>query len=351
MLAAIAEARRGRRRVRLPRRRRERLAEGALPPAGLRRARQLHEVLPSGRRVSAALAVRALEKRYGPTIALAGVDLEVARASSSACSARTAPASRRWSRSPAASSDPLAAGPRSAASALARWRPGGSFGYLAELFRFPGWYSADELLELHQRLSGSRAARPSGGAARARRPRRRARPPRRGDVEGHAAAARDRAGAGRRAPLLLLDEPTSALDPVGRRTVRQLLEELRSRGVVGAAELAPAERGRARLRPRRDPAARRARRRRPPADLAARAASRSRPTRGRVRGGTRDDVPASSPSWSRPGAVYGVRVLTSSSRRSTSKRSEARRRERRCGHRRVRLREAVRRRCSWSSCC
>src|ERR671930_54306 len=32
-------------------------------------------------------------------------------------------------------------------------------------------------------------------------------------------------------PLLLLDEPTSALDPVGRRTVRVLLEELRSRGI------------------------------------------------------------------------------------------------------------------------
>jgi ABC-2 type transport system ATP-binding protein len=31
-------------------------------------------------------------------------------------------------------------------------------------------------------------------------------------------------------PLLLLDEPTSALDPVGRRTVRLLLEELRRRG-------------------------------------------------------------------------------------------------------------------------
>jgi ABC-2 type transport system ATP-binding protein len=31
--------------------------------------------------------------------------------------------------------------------------------------------------------------------------------------------------------LLLLDEPTSALDPVGRRTVRELLEELRRRGV------------------------------------------------------------------------------------------------------------------------
>ncbi|HEY3541392.1 MAG TPA: ATP-binding cassette domain-containing protein, partial [Gaiellaceae bacterium] len=31
--------------------------------------------------------------------------------------------------------------------------------------------------------------------------------------------------------LLLLDEPTSALDPVGRRTVRLLLEDLRNRGV------------------------------------------------------------------------------------------------------------------------
>jgi ABC-2 type transport system ATP-binding protein len=31
--------------------------------------------------------------------------------------------------------------------------------------------------------------------------------------------------------LLFLDEPTSALDPVGRRTVRQLLEELKRRGV------------------------------------------------------------------------------------------------------------------------
>ena len=32
--------------------------------------------------------------------------------------------------------------------------------------------------------------------------------------------------------LLLLDEPTSALDPMGRRVVRDLLRELRSRGVA-----------------------------------------------------------------------------------------------------------------------
>ncbi len=32
--------------------------------------------------------------------------------------------------------------------------------------------------------------------------------------------------------LVLLDEPTSALDPAGRRTVRELLEGLRGRGVA-----------------------------------------------------------------------------------------------------------------------
>ena len=46
----------------------------------------------------------------------------------------------------------------------ARARRGRRLGYLAELFRFPGWMTADELLELHQRLAGSR-----GGEQRARR--------------------------------------------------------------------------------------------------------------------------------------------------------------------------------------
>jgi ABC-2 type transport system ATP-binding protein len=32
--------------------------------------------------------------------------------------------------------------------------------------------------------------------------------------------------------LLLLDEPTSALDPAGRHTVRELLRELRARGIA-----------------------------------------------------------------------------------------------------------------------
>jgi ABC-2 type transport system ATP-binding protein len=115
------------------------------------------------------------------------------------------------------------AGSRSARAAL---------GYLAELFRFPGWYTADEVLELHQRLAGSR-----GGATERKRllelvalddaAKRR--------VDGMSKGMQQRLGVAQalvgEPRILLLDEPTSALDPVGRRTVRLLLEELRGRGV------------------------------------------------------------------------------------------------------------------------
>jgi len=106
-----------------------------------------------------------------------------------------------------------------------------ALGYLAELFRFPGWLTASELLRLHQRLAGS-----AGGGERrellelvgledAADKR----------VEAMSKGMQQRLGIAQAlvgSPrLLLLDEPTSALDPVGRRIVRQLLGEVRGRGV------------------------------------------------------------------------------------------------------------------------
>ena len=105
-------------------------------------------------------------------------------------------------------------------------------GYLAELFRFPGWCSANEVLELHQRLTGSTKGAPERGEllelvgltdAADRR------------VEKMSKGMQQRLGIAQalvgEPKVLLLDEPTSALDPAGRRAVRALLEELRTRNI------------------------------------------------------------------------------------------------------------------------
>jgi len=182
--------------------------------------------------VSAALAVRGLVKRYGAVEALAGVDLDVGdgelvgllgpNGAGKSTLVKIACGLVRPSRGTAE-----IRGAR-AGSLEARRR----LGYLAELFRFPGWYSADELLALHQQLSGSSGGETERtellelvGLAEARNRR----------VEEMSKGMQQRLGIAQALigspPLLLLDEPTSALDPVGRRTVRGLLEELRGRGI------------------------------------------------------------------------------------------------------------------------
>jgi len=181
---------------------------------------------------TAALEARALEKRYGSTHALRGVDLELAAGElhgllgpngagkstlvKIACGlVRASRGSARVCGAPAGSREARAA-----------------VGYLAELFRFPGWCTADEVLTLHQRLARS----PGGereriellelvGLADARRRK----------VEAMSKGMQQRLGIAQAlvgSPrLLVLDEPTSALDPAGRRTVRELLERVRERGI------------------------------------------------------------------------------------------------------------------------
>jgi ABC-2 type transport system ATP-binding protein len=183
--------------------------------------------------MAAAFTARGLVKRYGPVTALHGVDLDVEEGElvgllgpNGAGKSTLVKIGCGLVRATAGEATVCGAhaGSRQARS---------SMGYLAELFRFPGWATADELLVLHQRLAGS-----SGGAgertellelvglsdARSRR------------VEAMSKGMQQRLGLAQALigtpRFLFLDEPTSALDPGGRRTVRGLLEELRRRGVA-----------------------------------------------------------------------------------------------------------------------
>jgi ABC-2 type transport system ATP-binding protein len=170
-----------------------------------------------------ALAVEGLRKRYGARDALRGVDLEVGDGELVGLLGPNGAGKSTLTKIACGLVRPTEGQVRVA-------RP---FGYLAELFRFPGWCSANEVLGLHQKL-----ARSEGGAAE------RAELlelVRLGDaasmrVEHMSKGMQQRLGIAQAMiggpRLLLLDEPTSALDPGGRRTVRELLEELRRRGVA-----------------------------------------------------------------------------------------------------------------------
>jgi ABC-2 type transport system ATP-binding protein len=209
----------------------------------------------------------------------------------------------------------------SAGAAWVAGAPAGSpparaaLGYLAELFRFPGWLRAREVLELHQKLAGS-----DGGArerdellelvglADARDVR----------VEAMSKGMQQRLGLAQALigdpKLLLLDEPTSALDPAGRRLVREVLLELKRRGaavllnshLLGEVEqvcdrVAIVDRGRLI-------------REGSPADLAAQRGVEIETSDGvrRFPDARRDDVPRLVEELVATGErIYGVRVLTS----------------------------------------
>lgn len=106
-------------------------------------------------------------------------------------------------------------------------------GYLPELFRFPEWLSAREVMRFHARLCGRRVAAADLDRTLT--------------LVGLAARANDRVGTFSKGmqqrlglavslladpELVILDEPTSALDPAGRLEVREILHALRANGTT-----------------------------------------------------------------------------------------------------------------------
>jgi ABC-2 type transport system ATP-binding protein len=181
----------------------------------------------------AALSVCDLEKHYGPTPALGGVTFQVGEGELVGLLGPNG----------AGKSTLVKIGcglvrPTSGNAKIFEHRAGSgsamrALGYLAELFRFPAWLSADEVLQLHQHLAGSTGGRPERAELL--------------ELAGLANVATRRVGAMSKGMqqrlgiaqaligsprLLLLDEPTSALDPAGRRAVREILREIKGRGIA-----------------------------------------------------------------------------------------------------------------------
>jgi ABC-2 type transport system ATP-binding protein len=183
-------------------------------------------------RVTAALSARGLSKRYGKTTALDAVDLEVAAGELVGLLGPNGAGKSTLVKiacglvSPTAGEAHVNGAPAGSRAARA------STGYLAELFRFPSWARAEEVLALHQRLARSdggvverealleRVGLAGEGARR---------------METMSKGMQQRLGIAQAligSPrLVLLDEPTSALDPGGRRTVREVLVGLREQGI------------------------------------------------------------------------------------------------------------------------
>jgi ABC-2 type transport system ATP-binding protein len=182
---------------------------------------------------AAVLAARGLAKNYGSNEALRGVDLEVREGELVGLLGPNGAGQSTLTKIACGLVRP------SAGAVEVAGRPAGSLaaraavGYLAELFRYPGWATADEVLTFHQRL-----ARSNGGESERRRLLEQVGLADAGGkhVEEMSKGMQQRLGVAQAligSPrLLLLDEPTSALDPVGRRIVRELLDGLRDQGVA-----------------------------------------------------------------------------------------------------------------------
>jgi ABC-2 type transport system ATP-binding protein len=179
-----------------------------------------------------ALRVAGLQKRYRSAEALRGISLEVEHGELVGLLGPNGAGKSTLTKIACGLVRPTAGSVEVLGSAAGSDEARSGIGYLAELFRFPSWCSADELLQLHQRLAGSDGGRPERDRllelvaladARDRR------------VGAMSKGMQQRLGIAQAligSPrLLLLDEPTSALDPVGRRIVRDLLEHLGGEGV------------------------------------------------------------------------------------------------------------------------
>jgi ABC-2 type transport system ATP-binding protein len=190
---------------------------------------------PSASSAIPAIHTIELAKRYGKTVALAGLTMTVPRGEvfgflgPNGAGKTTAVKLLLGLTQPTSGEGSLLGAPIGHRATRRR------IGYLPELFRYQGWLSAREVLGLHCELAGlprsewqaeiDHAVRTVGLTDRAD-----------DRVNEFSKGMQQRLGLGvallGKPELVLLDEPTSALDPVGRQDVREILLALKARGTT-----------------------------------------------------------------------------------------------------------------------
>jgi ABC-2 type transport system ATP-binding protein len=198
----------------------------AVPPSGGTRPAADRDI---------ALETVDLTKRYGRTVALAGLSMRVRRGEvfgflgPNGAGKTTAVKVLLGLARPTTGSGSLLGAPLGDRAARAR------VGYLPELFRYQAWLTARDVLGLHADLAG--LPRSGRGVAIDQALRTVGLSDRGGDRVGtFSKGMQQRLGLGvallGTPDLVFLDEPTSALDPIGRQDVRTIIHGLRERGTT-----------------------------------------------------------------------------------------------------------------------
>ena len=180
-----------------------------------------------------AIRTTALRRVYGRTVALDGLDLEVAEGEILGFLGPNGAGKTTAVKLLLGLVAPTSGGGEVLGRPLGDREARRAIGYLPELFRYQQWLTAREVLGLHARLIGLPAARRAREIDRVL------------VLVGLAERGTDRVGGFSKGMqqrlgiavallgeprLVILDEPTSALDPVGRDDVRTIIREARDRG-------------------------------------------------------------------------------------------------------------------------
>jgi ABC-2 type transport system ATP-binding protein len=176
-----------------------------------------------------------ITKRYGRTVALDGLDLEVGPSELVGLLGPNGAGKTTAVKLLLGLARPSSGHGRVLGAPLGDLAVRRRIGYLPELFRYQPWLTAREVLLLHARLAGLPAGRRAAAASDALTHVDLAE---RADdaVGGFSKGMQQRLGLGvallGEPDLVLLDEPTSALDPIGRIEVREIVQAARDRGAT-----------------------------------------------------------------------------------------------------------------------